>query len=185
MLFMKKLVGFLSLALVLTFSASAQEQAHKYKVSVGGEFLYPLGGLAAEFYAGGYGASLQGEYKLTPKLNATVSGGYMSLAVSKLYKAIYLPWKVELSDQVFYPVKAGVKYSLHKSLYVAGEAGASISKNKSVRATSFVYAGGVGTAFNLSPKSSIDLGVRYEAWALNSNNTYSFAGIRAAYVFGF
>ncbi len=182
---MKKLVGSLALIIGLTFSVLAQDQTSKYKVSLGGEFLYPVGEQVMEYYSNGYGASLQVEYKLTPKLNVTASGGYISLSLSKLYKEIYTPWNVELSNKIFYPVKAGLKYNFYKSFYAAAEGGASISKDKAVRETSFAYAAGVGTNFVISAKSSIDLGVRYESWALNANNSYSFAGLRAAYVFGF
>ena len=181
---MKHIIVSLSLIVGIFFSASAQERTSKYKISLGGEFLYALGS-TGEFYSSGYGGSLQGEYKLSPKLNITASGGYISLAVSKLYKDIFTPWNVELSSKIFYPVKAGLKYNFHKNFYAGAEAGAAISKDQNARATSLAYAGGLGNTFVISPKSSLDVGIRYEAWALSANNTYSFAGIRAAYVFGF
>ncbi len=182
---MKKIVGSLALIIGLSFSALAQDETPKYKVSLGGEFLYVIGN-AVEFHNVGYGASLQGEYKLTPKLNVTASGGYISLGVSKLYKDIYSPWLTEsIKNPILYPVKAGLKYNFHKKIYAAAEAGAAIAPSNAIRATSFAYAGGLGTNFEVSSKSSIDVGVRYEAWSLNANNTYSFVGLRAAYVFGF
>jgi len=181
---MKKLILSLSLIAGLFFSAIAQQDP-KYKVSVGAEFLYPLNGVS-EFYSAGYGASLQGEYRLLPNLKATVSGGYISLEVNKLYKDIFNPWGVGLkSSNIFYPVKAGAKYYFNKSIYAAGELGATISKDQNARANSFAYAGGLGATFAVSPKSSLDLGVKYEAWALSASNTYSFVGLRAAYAFGF
>lgn len=181
---MKHIILSLALIIGIFFSISAQEQASKYNVSLGGEFLYTLGS-AAEFYSAGYGASLQGEYKLLPKLSITASGGYISLSVSKLYKDIFTPWNTELSSKIFYPVKAGLKYNFHKNFYAGAEAGAAISKDQNARANSLAYAGGLGTTFVISPKSSLDIGIRYEAWALSVNNTYSFGGLRAAYVFGF
>lgn len=181
---MKKIILSFLMTAVLGFSAFAQQHDQKIKVSIGAEYLHPFGDFT-EYYSMGYGASLQGEYKVSPQLSATLSGGYTILAINKLYKGIYSPWGVDLKNSVFYPVKAGLKYDLHKHIYAAAEAGASISKDQNMRATSFAYAGGLGTKFEISSKSSIDLGLRYEAWSLNSNNTYSFVGIRAAYVFGF
>jgi len=181
---MKKLVLSFSLLIGLFLSATAQESDSKYKVSLGPEYLYTFGDVA-EFYSMGYGASLQGELKLTPKLSVTASGGYLTLSVSKLYKQVVEPWGAEPQNTIIYPAKAGLKYSLFKNIYAAAEAGAAISPNEVARATSFAYAGGLGTSFAVSSKSSLDLGLRYEAWSLNANDTYSFIGIRAAYVFGF
>lgn len=180
---MKHIILSLTLITGLFFSANAQQDA-KYKVSLGGEYLYTMGNVA-EFYGMGYGASLQGEYKLLPKLSILASGGYMVLSVSKLYKDIYSPWGQKFSNTTIYPVKAGLKYNFYKSFYAAAEAGAAISPNKVARETSFAYAGGLGTSFVVSEKSSLDLGLRYEAWALSTKNTYSFVGIRAAYAFEF
>lgn len=176
---------FLSLFLIsgLFFSVNAQQEA-KYKASLGAELLYATGS-TAEFYNIGYGASVQGEYKLSPKLDATLSGGYMVLTLNKLYKEIFEPWNNTLGDKTFYPVKAGLKYNFHKRYYGLAEGGASFSKDKVARGTSFAYAAGVGTSFVISTRSSLDLGLRYEEWAVTSSDRLSFAGIRAAYVFGF
>ena len=181
---MKHLILSFSLIAGILFSATAQEKSSKYKVSLGPEFLYPLGS-TAEFYSSGYGASLQGQYKLSPKLSATLTAGYNSVATSKLYKAIFTPWGGNVSNTIVYPAKAGLKYIFHKNFYVVADAGAAISPKPLVRETSFAYSGGVGTSFEISSKSSIDVGIRYEEWALSTSNRYSFAVIRAAYVFGF
>lgn len=181
---MKHLILSLSLLAGLFFSASAQQQDSKYKVSLGGELLYALGN-TAEFYNIGYGASVLGEYKLSPKLNITASGGYTIVSVSKLYKDIYSPWGIDYKDLVIYPAKAGLKYNFHKNFYAAAEAGAAISPDQDARETSFAYAGGLGAILPVSSKSSFDIGLRYESWALSASNSYSFAGLRAAYVFGF
>lgn len=181
---MKHLILSLFLTASLFFSANAQQQNTKYKASLGGEFLYALGS-TAEAYNIGYGASLQGEYILTPKLNATLSGGYIIQTLNKLYKEIFLAWNNELGDLTFYPVKAGLKYNFNKNFYVAAEAGAAISKDKLARGNSFAYAGGGGAKFDISERSSLDFGLRVEEWALTSKDRLTFAGFRAAYVFGF
>jgi hypothetical protein len=181
---MKHIILSLFLITGLFFSASAQQQDAKYKVSLGGELLYALGS-TAEAYNIGYGASIQGEYVLTPKLNATLSGGYVIQTLSKVYKEIFLPWDDTIGDKTFYPVKAGLKYNFYNSFYAAAEAGAAISKDKVARGNSFAYAAVIGTRFVISEKSSLDLGIRFEEWAVSSTDRLSFGGIRAAYVFGF
>ena len=180
---MKHIVSFILLA-ALFFSASAQEQDAKVKVSLGGELMSAFGS-TAEFYNIGYGASIQGEYALSPKLSATLSGGYIVQTLNKVYKEIYLPWTNTLGDKTFYVAKAGAKYSFYKRYYAAAEGGVAISKDKVARGNSFAYAAVVGTSFEISKKSSIDLGLRFEEWAVTSKDRLSFLGLRAAYVFGF
>jgi hypothetical protein len=180
---MKKILLMFSLLAGLTFTAIAQQQDSKYKVSIGGEYLIPAGS-TAEYNGNSIGASIQGEYKLLPKLSVTASAGYMQISYSKLFKEIWKPWLGDLSASTFYPVKGGAKYFVLKNVYAMGEAGAAITTEKD-RSTSFAYAGGLGTAINFSKKSSIDVSARYETWALSSSSKSTFIGIRAAYAFGF
>ncbi|MES2418064.1 MAG: outer membrane beta-barrel protein [Bacteroidota bacterium] len=181
---MKKILLSFSLIIGLLFSAMAQKQDSKYKISVGAEVLIPSGS-AAEYNGTGYGASVQGEYKLLPNLSATLSGAYISLPYSKLYKEMVDPWLTSpLKNRVYYPVKGGAKYYFGKYFYGAAEAGASITTDVS-SATSFAYAGGLGTSLSIAEKSNLDLGIRYETWALSTSSTVSFIGVRAAYAFGF
>jgi hypothetical protein len=168
----------------LFFSASAQQQDSKYKVSVGGELMSALGS-TAEFYNIGYGASAQGEYRLSPKLSATLSGAYIIQTLNKVYKEIFLPWSGPIGDKTFYVGKAGAKYNFYKRYYAAAEGGVAISKDKVARGNSFAYAAIVGTSFEISKKSSIDVGIRFEEWAVTSRDRLTFGGVRAAYVFGF
>ncbi|MEJ5996138.1 hypothetical protein WG904_17045 [Pedobacter sp. Du54] len=168
----------------LLLSANAQQLDSKYKVSLGGELLSAFGS-TAEFYGMGYGGSLQAEYSLSSKLNVTLSGGYVSVEVSKRYKDIFTPWGYVPKNTVVYPAKAGLKYNFYKKYYAAAEGGMAISKDKGVRGNSFAYAGGVGTNFEISNKTSIDVGLRFEEWAVSSTDRLSFVGLRAAYVFGF
>ncbi|SFG91154.1 outer membrane beta-barrel protein [Pedobacter insulae] len=180
---MKKILLSFSLIAGLTLSVFAQQQNQKIKVGIGGEFLYALGS-TAEFYNLGYGVSAQGEYLFSPKLSATLSGGYMVLTINKLFKEIYEEWDVKIDSKTFYPVKAGLKYNLNKTFYAAAEAGASISKDKTARGNSFAYAGGLGSSFEVSSKASLDFGLRYEEWAVSAKDRLSFIGFRAAYSFG-
>ena len=180
---MKHLLSLFFIA-CLFFSANAQQQDAKYKVSAGGELMSALGS-TAEFYNIGYGGSVQGEYILSPKLSVTLSGGYIIQTVNKLYKEIFLPWGVSIGDKTFYVAKAGGKYHFYKNYYAAAEGGVAISKDKVARGNSFAYAAVVGTSFEISKKSSIDVSVRFEEWAVSSRDRLSFGGLRAAYVFGF
>ncbi len=179
---MKQIILSFFLITGLFLSANAQQDA-KYKVSLGGEFLNPVGS-SAEVYGVGYGASVKGEYKLTPKLAATLSLGYNMVTITKLYKAIFTPWGGNVEDVVVFPAKAGLKYQLNKIFYIAAEAGAAVSQ-ESTRKTSFAYAGGIGSSFEISSNAGIDLGLRYEEWAVTAKNRDSFAALRVAYVFGF
>jgi hypothetical protein len=181
---MKKTALSLFLGIGLFLTAAAQEQGPKYKIGIGGEYLFPQGN-TAQYNGAGYGVSVLGEYKLLPKLNATLSGSYISLPYSKLYKQMVDPWLAEpLKSRTFYPVKGGAKYYFGKYFYAAAEAGAAITLDEGSN-TSFAYAGGLGAALALNAKSNLDLGIKYETWALNSSSTSSFIGLRAAYLFGF
>lgn len=176
---MKKLL--LSLALIsgLSLAANAQKEGPVNKISIGAEFVYPVG-LFADSYKIGYGGSIMGEYNVLKKLNLTGSVGYTSLTYTKELKSTYESIGLPTSNVVYYPAKLGVKY-YYKKLYGAAEIGGAISNEKS-RSTALTYAGGIGTSFSVSPKSSIDVGVRYEEW--NLNGRFPFVGLRAAYAFG-
>lgn len=176
-----KLILLLISCLFSTVMAQTQKTAAEHKVSVGAEFAFPTGDLATS-YGYGYGASIQGEYNVLPNLNATVSGGYLELAYSKLYKDLWEPWlDYKLKNTVVYPVKVGGKYYFGKRYYSAAEVGAAITTEEG-RATALSFAGGFGSSLAISAKSSIDLGARFEVWSMNGTTT--FVGLRAAYSFG-
>lgn len=188
--YMKKILLSFSLLAGLTFSTLAQQSAltlqqdPKIKVSIGGEYLYAIGN-SAEYLNAGYGASIQGEYMVLPKFKVTASAAFVSLSPSKLYREIYEPWYgSKIPNSVYYPVKAGAKYYFLENFYAAAEAGATITTEEN-RTTSFVYVGGLGSSFEVSSKSSIDVGLRYETWALSAKSKDTFVGLRAAYCFGF
>lgn len=165
----------------VTVMAQTQSSAAVHKVSIGAELAFPTGDLATS-YGFGYGVSAQGEYNVLPNLNATISGGYLELAYSKLYKDLWQPWlDYKLKNTVVYPVKAGAKYYFGKRYYSAAEVGAAITSEEG-RATALSFAGGFGTSIAISPKSSVDVGARYEVWSMNGTTT--FIGVRAAYSFG-
>lgn len=171
---MKKVLLSLLMVAGLGLAASAQTEGAVNKISVGPEFLLPMGTLG-DVYSLGYGGSVQGEFNVAPSLNLTASAGYISLTPKKEFK----DFGFENSGVV--PVKAGAKYYFGGNFYGAGELGAAFSTNEG-GSTAFVYAPTLGASFAVSDKSSIDLGIRYEGWS--NNGTSSFIGIRAAFAFG-
>jgi hypothetical protein len=176
---MKKLLLSFLLIAGLGFAANAQKEGAVNKISIGAEFVYPIG-VFADSYKIGYGGSAMGEYNILKNLNLTASVGYTSLTYIKELKDAYSNIGLPTSNAVYYPAKLGVKY-YYKKLYGAAEIGGAMSNIKE-RATVLAYSGGVGASFSVSPKSSVDFGVRYEEW--NLNGRFPFVGLRAAYAFG-
>ena len=186
---MKKLILSFAFIIGIAFTTKAQKEGAVNKISIGGDFLYPATGLLKESYNLGYGGSLQGEYNVMDKLNLTLSAGYLAMVYKQQIKDIYATtFPDSTKNDVSYPIKLGVKYYFGK-IYGAADAGVSISLD-SDRNSSFVFAGGVGTSYSVSPKSSIDVGIRYEGWssyvdANTKTKLSTFVGLRAAYSFGF
>ena len=172
---MKKVLLSLLMVAGLGFAASAQTEGAVNKISVGPDFLLPVGdntnGLSL-----GYGGSVMGEFNVAKSLNLTVSAGYISVAPEKAWKDL------GATNSGVIPLKAGAKYYFGGNFYGAGELGAAIFTENN-GGTAFSYAPTLGASFSVSDKSSIDLGVRYEGWSKNST-TLSFVGIRAAFAFG-
>lgn len=172
---MKKLLLSLALVAGLGFAANAQTEGAVNKISVGPDFLLPVGdntnGLAL-----GFGGSAMGEFNVAKSLNLTINAGYLSLAPEKELKDL------GATNSGVIPLKAGAKYYFGGNFYGAGEVGAAIFTENNA-GTAFTFAPTIGASFSVADKSSIDLGIRYEGWSKNST-TLSFIGIRAAYAFG-
>ncbi len=191
---MKKLLLSFALVVGLGLAANAQKEGPVNKISIGPDFLYPFGtvtdlGKLSDYYKLGYGGSIMGEYNITKKLNLTGSIGYMSLAYSKKVKDANVGTTVNTDNNVYYPIKLGAKYYFGP-VYAAADAGVGLSLEDD-RNSTFAFSGTVGKTFSVSPKSSIDLGIRYEGWSMYRNqvgitfvDNYSFVGIRLAYAFG-
>jgi len=172
---MKKVLLSLLMVAGFGFMASAQTEGAVNKISVDPDFLLPIGDNSSAVSLG-FGGSVMGEFNVAKSLNLTASAGYISIAPIK-----------ELKDFGFknsgvVPVKAGAKYYFGGNFYGAGEVGAVFSTENG-GGTSLTYAPTLGASFSVSDKSSIDLGIRYEAWSRESV-TSSFVGIRAAWAFG-
>ncbi|KQC02319.1 outer membrane beta-barrel protein [Pedobacter sp. Hv1] len=181
---MKKLLLSFAIVVGLGLAANAQTEGPVHKISIGPDFIYPFG-LAADSYNIGYGGSVMGEYNIAKKLNLTASVGFTMLSYKKEVKALF----TDLKNDVYYPIKLGAKYYFGP-VYAGADAGIGLSL-KDNRNSSFAFSGTVGKTFSVSPKSSVDVGIRYEGWSMYREqegvtliDNYSFAGIRLAYAFG-
>ena len=107
------------------------------------------------------GLNIKLELPIFPALHLTITAGYLDYEDNRL--TTFLGGDV-ITSYHYFPVKAGLRYYLPKSLkfvYVEGEAGKSFVSN-SPAPSSFIYSGGVGDIIPLSGRSSFDLSVRYE-----------------------
>lgn len=179
---MKKI--FLSIVLFasLGLSANAQKEGAVNKISIGAEYVYPLQKFEETFKTKmGYGISLQGEYNVLKNLNITGSVGLSSFVYTKEVKDFEESLGMPTSNFLYYTGKLGAKY-YYRNFYATAEIGGAIAVDYGFQDV-LAYSGGLGTSFSVSPKSSLDFGVRYEEW--NLNGRYPFVGLRAAYSFGF
>lgn len=145
------------------------------EISIGPEFAFPMGDFAdaSDF---GFGGSIVYLHPLAKNLKLTINAGYLSFEPIKALKDL----GVKASGTI--PLKAGIRVNVAENVYLGGELGAGISTESGGK-TAFAYAPGVGVEFPVADKMSIDLGGRYEGWAV-SGNTSSFIGVRLALNFG-
>lgn len=170
---MKKSLLLFPVLFFLILTAKAQTQGAVQKLSIGAEIALPTSlGTKDLLLAGG---SLQYEYPVGKSVSVTGSGGYISLFSTD---------KNVPGNVGFIPVKAGIKYYFGNSFYAATELGATIGTDEGV-GTGLAFSAGLGTSLAVSPKSNVDLGVRFETWPQHGSfSNLSFVGFRAAYAFG-
>lgn len=179
---MKKFLLSIVLFAGLGLSATAQKEGAVNKISIGPEFIYPLQNFEDTFKTKiGYGISVQGEYNILKNLNITGAVGLSSFAYKDEVKAFEESLGMPTSNFLYYTGKLGAKY-YYRNFYATAEIGGALAVDYGFENV-LAYSGGLGTSFSVSPKSSLDFGVRYEEW--NLNGRYPFVGLRAAYSFGF
>jgi hypothetical protein len=111
------------------------------------------------------GADVRLQYDMTLKTSLTLTTGYTNLFV-----------KGSNNDLGFIPAKAGFKaFVIGDSFYVLGEVGGALAASNAGRATSFLYAPGIGYA-----NKFIDISVRYEDYTDFDTNQVA---LRLAYGF--
>lgn len=161
---MKKRLLSIAMMVGIGFAANAQTTGATKKMSIGVELGLPTALGANNLTM--VGGSLQFEFPTIAKsFHYTLSAGYISYT----------------SYAGFIPVKAGGKYYFAGKFYGAAEIGATFKTDEGGQ-VAFAFAPALGTSFAVSPKSNIDLGLRFETW-INDGGS-SFIGLRAAYVFG-
>lgn len=110
------------------------------------------------------GADARLQYDLTQKSSLTLTSGYTHLFLDNGGE-----------DLGFIPVKAGFKYFVGESVYLAGEAGAGIPVTNDYTKTTFLWSPSIGWANDV-----IDISARYEG--MNDFGTDQVA-LRIAYGF--
>lgn len=173
---MKKYLLICLLASILFTSKSFAQIERKDKFSGGLELGLPLGNLST-MYDRALGASIMYQREMGERLFLTGNLGYINFRGTVRFGNANLK---KYGD--FVPIKVGAKYYVANKVYGAGEVGAAISSGNIQNGISFAYAPAIGTEIGLAKRSSIDVSVRYEAWA--KNVTSSFLGLRTALIFG-
>jgi opacity protein-like surface antigen len=171
---MKKLLLLTAVAGLFAFSSVNAQVIKSPKLSVGADFGFPIGD-ASEGVDFAFGGSLQYQHPVAENFLLTGSAGYLNFKSKKdILGNTY--------NSGVIPVKAGARYYFGENFFVNGELGAGFSTEKG-GSTAFIYAPGAGVEFEVSDKSSVELGARYEGHSI-SGGTVSFIGLRAAFNFG-
>ncbi|MEQ7799811.1 hypothetical protein ABDJ41_08345 [Pedobacter sp. ASV1-7] len=175
---MKKLLLLTAVAGLFAFSSVNAQVIKSPKLSVGADFGFPIGD-ASEGTDFAFGGSLQYQHPVAENFLLTGSAGYLNF---KGKDFDFGGVTVKGGNAGVIPVKAGARYYFGENFFVNGELGAGFSTEKG-GSTAFIYAPGAGVEFEVSDKSSVELGARYEGHSV-SGGTASFIGLRAAFNFG-
>lgn len=171
-----KRISFIAIALFLMVNGvNAQSKPEQSKLGLGLDVAFPVGNYkdVADY---GFGVSLLYQNAVGQHLRITGNVGYLRFHGPAIFSNIKY-------KEGYVPIKAGARYFITGHLFLTGELGVAIpTANGYGSGTAFIYTPGVGTEFKITKTGSLDLGIRYENWA-RSNQTRSFAGIRAGYNF--
>jgi len=176
---MKKIFLLAAIAGLFACSSANAQVIKSPKLGIGAEFGFPIGDSSkgTDF---GFGGSLQYQHPVAENLLVTGSAGYLNF---KDKDSNFGGMTIKGENYGFIPVKAGARYYFGENFFVNGELGAAFStKSGAGGSTAFVYSPGAGVEFEVSDKSSLELGARYEGWS--KTGTLSFIGLRAAFNFG-
>ncbi|PST81738.1 hypothetical protein C7T94_17860 [Pedobacter yulinensis] len=170
----------LCLGLSLT-SAGLHAQDRLSGVSFAAELGLPSGNFsnASNFGAGG---SVKADLGISEKIALTANAGYMVFFGRSAFR-------VKVPDFSYVPLKAGLKYFFTKDAFAEAQGGVALpatGQNKMV----YAWSPGFGTRFNVSSRSKMEVGIRYEGWTSRSQlelangqklSTRSFVGLRIGY----
>jgi len=140
-----------------SFAQTSSEGIGKFSIGVDAGLLV---GNARDVYKLGIGGSLKYDMPLSKGSALTLSIGYTDLIYKGNVVDALHALGLDRSDEVYIPVKAGLKYYFSGGFYGEGQLGVTVATPSDAE-TSFIYAPGIGYNFG----SSFDLGVRYEAWS--------------------
>lgn len=171
---MKKTILSAISILFLSVAGFAQDKDN-LKFSVGGELAFATGSLS-NTHSIGIGATAALEIPLQDKLNGIAYGGIM------LYNGKSVPGNSgqKYSGLTIIPVRVGVKYFLTGSVYGSAQAGLGFINRG--YGTAFSYSPQIGYEFKTNSGKSVDVTVKYDAYAKSGGTLASF-GFRLAYIF--
>jgi hypothetical protein len=189
---MKKIVLLITLSIAVfsvssvkaqVFGSNERYSEYLWHVSVGAEGLYNINP-GTNYYTGGGGATIKGQYDVTQNLGVTLSTGYYYVKADTRTNR-----SVNSADFKYIPLKIGTKAYFLPEAYFGAEIGVGYAdpslereadKDVSLRTGSHfskVIAPAIGYETN-----HFDASLRYEN--INHQNHYkSFIGIRLAYIF--
>jgi len=163
---MKKILLFAVVLCLAAFGAFAQTSKDGGKFSIGVNAGLPVGS-ASDYSNFAIGGDLKYSLPVATNFDVSLSAGYTEFIgkgnLSANLKAI--------------PVKLGGRYNFTGNNGFFGEAQFGAAFVQDGGGTTFVYAPGIGYAFN----GGFEAGVRYEAWS--KNGTVAQLGLRIAYSF--
>lgn len=172
---MSKLLWTVVVGFLMFNTVNAQSKPEQSKLGLGLDVAFPVGNYkdVADY---GLGFSLLYQNAVAQHLRITGNVGYLRFHGPAIFSNIKY-------KEGYVPLKAGARYFITGQLFFSGEFGVAIpTANGYGSGTAFIYTPGLGTEFRITKSGSLDLGIRYESWA-RSNQTRSFAGIRAGYNF--
>jgi hypothetical protein len=182
----KVLLALVAVAMVGWMSETSSAEG-KFKISVAGDVLMPMGDFGDAFSTG-FGGSVRGELSVAPMISATLETGYFTWSPKDL-PAGY--------DASFYgiPVLAGVKayfmpaggpraYGMAElGLFLAtASATVPILGEVSTSETEFGFAPVIGVEIPVGPGTSVDVSARY--FSIATDPSSNSIGFRAGISFG-
>ena len=169
---MKTIYTFVFLVLI-TGSLYAQKNqgiTNPFTLSVGPEIQVPVG-FFANYHSVGFGATAQGEYRVSQNFGLTLNAGFLLFPVKS----------TSTGSTTYLPVLGGVKYWLSDKSYIHGQLGIALPTTPGGQGN-FTYSPGIG--FQLS--RSIDALIKFVGISSNdasSNGLGNTVGLRLAYSF--
>lgn len=192
----KLLLVFVVMALVVAVAAPSNAQG-KMVLSVGGDFLLPMGTFG-DAYSIGFGGSVRGQYNFTPMLSAGLTAGYYTWTAKDvaagLVKPTFSGLPIRAFGKYYFMPEGGTRvygiaelgmffWSSEVTLPSFTFGGVTIGGGKqSATGSDFNYAPGIGVELPAG-KMVVDVSVRYDGIATSGSSSGSL-GARVGVNFG-